>query len=168
MQLGHRRRRSHPDSNPLKIRQRHNPRHSPPILSANECRGRAKVDRHIAPRRQITSRTPRQLAAQIVMALKQLPRVHLAPVDLELDRGTAPIARIVRGVAPKTPPFQLASRHIDNPIRLQPLDHVVVTSHRDEPARHPPASNPFRNRRRTNLGHIAIDNARKFVENYSK
>jgi hypothetical protein len=67
--------------------------------------------------------------------------------------------------SPKTPPLEPGIGHIQDPIGLEPLGHVVVASHRHESARDVPATNPLGNRRRANLGNVAIDHAGEFVEN---
>jgi hypothetical protein len=93
VQLGHCRDDSHPDPDPLIIWQRDDPREPAVILSGDEGHRCAKIYRHSVPHRYIASRSPRKLAAQIVMTLKQLPRSHVAAVERKLDRRS-----------PKTPP----------------------------------------------------------------
>src|SRR5262245_38726230 len=87
------------------------------------------------------------------MTLKQLPSSQLAAMDLQLDRRS-----------PKTPPLQFARGHVQDPIGLEPRDDGVVTRDRHEPARQMPAAYSFCNRGRANLRHVAVDDAREFVE----
>src|SRR5690348_13075602 len=87
------------------------------------------------------------------MALKQLPRIHPTAMDFQLDRRS-----------PKTPPCELAGRHVDDPIRLEPIGDVVVTRDGDEPARNVAAADALRDRGRADFGHVAVNDAGEFVE----
>jgi hypothetical protein len=74
-------------------------------------------------------------------------------MDFESDIGT-----------PKTPPLQMAGGHVEHPIGLEPLGHVIVTRDGDEPARNITAANALGDGRRTGAGDVAIDDAGEFVE----
>jgi hypothetical protein len=64
----------------------------------------------------------------------------------------------------KTPPVQLARRHVHDPIRIQPFGHIVVASHGHKPARDAAATNSFGDRRRTNFRDCAVNDTGELVE----
>src|SRR6476660_8142085 len=83
MQLGHRRDDAHADADSLVIGQLHDAREAAVVLLRDHWHGRTKIHRDAVPCGQEISCGDRERAAQIVMALKQLPRVHRAAMDFQ-------------------------------------------------------------------------------------
>ena len=124
------------------------------VLAADQRQRRAKRGRHAVPQREVALGEVAQAAAQIVMTRKQPPRLTRATNDFKLDRRS-----------PKTPPLERRGRHVDDPVGLEPLGHVVVARHGDEAAADAARANPLRHRRRNDPGDVAIDDGGEFVEN---
>jgi hypothetical protein len=162
MQLGNCCDGTHTDPDSLKIRQRHDPREPPVILLGNKRHGRAKIDWSALPGRQVTPRAARKFPAQIVMTLKQLPRSHVTAMDFQVDRRSA---KQTPGFAGGSP-HELTPRHINDPIRFQPVGHIVMASYCDESTRNAAAADSLGNCRRTNFRHRAINNTREFIDHY--
>src|SRR5436190_14002175 len=89
------------------------------------------------------------------MALKQLPRIHPAAMDFQLDRWS-----------PKTPPCEFARGHVEDPFRFEPGGNVVVARNGDEAARQVCAADALADCGGTDFGHVAVDDAGEFVENH--
>src|SRR4051794_6804259 len=87
------------------------------------------------------------------MTLKQLPRIHFAAMDFQLDRWP-----------PKTPPLELAGGHVEDPIRFEPGGDVVVARDGNKPARQMSAANTLGDRGGAQFGDVAIDDAGELIE----
>src|SRR3954453_1400870 len=87
------------------------------------------------------------------MRLKQLPRRHLAKMDLQFDRWP-----------PKTPPLELGGGHVEHPIGFEPGGDIIVACDSNEPARQMSAADTFGDRGGAHFGDIAIDDAGELVE----
>lgn len=62
------------------------------------------------------------VAAQIMMRREQFPRRAIDTKDFEVNRWPSP----------KPPPGELARMWLVDPIRLKPVEDIVMTGHRDE------------------------------------
>ena len=116
---------------------------------------RAERHRRAVPQGQKAPRAPRSATAQIVMTRKQPPRTTPATKDFKLDRRS-----------PKTPPRERGRGHVEHPVGLEPLGHVVVARDGHEPAGDPARANPLGNRRRADPRDVAIDDAGELVEGH--
>ena len=148
VQLGDGGDRTHADADALVVGERYDTRESAMILSRDHGNRRAKIHGDAFPGCEITTGRYRKPAVQIVMTLKQLPRIHFAAMDFQLDRRS-----------PKTPPLQLAGGHVEDPIGLEPGGDVVVARHGDEAAWYVAAADAFCNRGGTYFGDVAINDA---------
>ena len=87
------------------------------------------------------------------MTRKHPPRTTPATKDFKLDRRS-----------PKTPPDETGRRHVDHPVGLQPLGHVVMAGDRHEAAADPLRADAFGNCRRNDPGNVAVHHAGELVE----
>jgi len=89
------------------------------------------------------------------MTLKQRPCRSAAAVNLKPDRWPL-----------KTAPLKRAAGHVDGPVGLEPLGHIVVAGDSHETALHPAAANRLGNGHRHHPRYRAVHDARKLVEGY--
>src|SRR3954470_22165214 len=90
MQLGNGGDRTHANADALVIGQRHDSCESTMIFPRDHRNRGTKIHGNAFPRCQVTAGGDWQLAVQIVMALKQLPRSHPAAMDFQFDRRSSP------------------------------------------------------------------------------
>ncbi|HVW37502.1 MAG TPA: hypothetical protein VHB99_09355, partial [Pirellulales bacterium] len=53
--------------------------------------------------------------------------------------------------SPKTHPRESASRHVERPVGLEPVEHIIMARHRDEPPRDGARANRLAHRRGADL-----------------
>src|SRR6187551_3382272 len=87
------------------------------------------------------------------MTRKQSPRSISRAEQIEPDRWP-----------PKTPPLTRASRHVHDPVGLEPLGDVVMAGNRDESAIHGSAADRFGDGGTADPRHVTIDDAGEFIE----
>ena len=98
-----------------------------------------------------TSSGRMQCSAQIMMVLEKLPRLTTHAGDFQLDGGATP----------KPPPFDGARVRLKHPIRIEPVDDIVMAGHGNE-LLVAPAYRPDQGRG-ADLGDSAIDHRSELV-----
>ena len=146
-------RETHSDPEALEIGKSHQTADPALALPSDERQNGAKGDGRFVPHRDEALRAAVQARAQIVMTRKHGPDRGTGTENFESDLGS-----------PKTPPCDFSDGQVEDPVRLQPLRHVVVARDGDESGRDRPGADPFGKRGGRHFRDGPIDHARKFVE----
>ncbi|MGA2032313.1 MAG: hypothetical protein ABSG68_08670 [Thermoguttaceae bacterium] len=100
------------------------------------------------------------VGVQIMVAAKQNPGGAVDRSDLKTELRPAPLA------APKTPPCQLSAGHVKNPIRLQPIENIIVAGHGHEALCNAGVADRLLQGEAADLSDGAIDQASELVEGH--
>ena len=138
----------------LKVRQRDQPRHPSNVGSFGVRSRQDARERHgsIVDEQCVAAGRLRQARGQIVIRSEKGPDAVLDPPDVGFD-GRPSLKR---------PPSENASSGFEDPIRLKPLDHVIVARHGDKAPLVLP--NELLDCMRPELSDLSIDDRRELID----